>query len=321
VDKETLSNYGWIVICTLVLAVMIALATPFGEYVKDAVWSTTNGLNDTLNKNMQIVGLSNSNNENVTDKYDNVILSIKDLEFYDDGDGYIYTDMLIEELQFKNPIIEGTKINIIVGDKIIETTWKVDPNDKHDGYYFGNLSFEYSYEDDTGETFYGHFCPACSSYFSFITEGSGPSDTFNSDFEIRYAEDYISWISEQKLYLLGRGSGQGSGYQKFYAYYFNDIAGFKLPSETESFSLKFNETTYENLHISYFADSDSGETICYIGNLSIYNSNWNNTGEDFCIFFGLEDSYLMNLGGYEVIFITHTDGEPIVSLQQALPKL
>ena len=60
-DKETLSNYGWIVICTLVLAVMIALATPFGEYVKDAVWSTTNGLNDTLNKNMEIVGLNGSN--------------------------------------------------------------------------------------------------------------------------------------------------------------------------------------------------------------------------------------------------------------------
>ena len=29
-DKETLSNYGWVVICVLVLVVMIALATPFG---------------------------------------------------------------------------------------------------------------------------------------------------------------------------------------------------------------------------------------------------------------------------------------------------
>jgi hypothetical protein len=61
VDKETLSNYGWIVICTLVLAVMLALATPFGEFIRDGVWSTTNGLNDTLNKNMEIVGLSGSN--------------------------------------------------------------------------------------------------------------------------------------------------------------------------------------------------------------------------------------------------------------------
>ena len=62
-DKETLSNYGWIVICTLVLAVMIALATPFGEYIKAGVWSTTNGLNDTLNKNMEIAGLNNDNDD------------------------------------------------------------------------------------------------------------------------------------------------------------------------------------------------------------------------------------------------------------------
>jgi hypothetical protein len=67
-DKETLSNYGWIVICTLVLAVMLALATPFGEFIRDGVWSTTNGLNDVLNKNMEIAGLSDSNDsvENTT---------------------------------------------------------------------------------------------------------------------------------------------------------------------------------------------------------------------------------------------------------------
>ena len=59
-DKETLSNYGWVVICTLVIAIMIALATPFGEYISAGVWSTTNGLNDTLNKNMEIAGLSGS---------------------------------------------------------------------------------------------------------------------------------------------------------------------------------------------------------------------------------------------------------------------
>lgn len=45
-DKETLSNYGWIVICVMVLAVMIALATPFGSFVSEAVQSTTKGLFD-----------------------------------------------------------------------------------------------------------------------------------------------------------------------------------------------------------------------------------------------------------------------------------
>ena len=45
-DKETLSNYGWIVICVLVLAVMLALATPFGNFISTAVKSTTQGLFD-----------------------------------------------------------------------------------------------------------------------------------------------------------------------------------------------------------------------------------------------------------------------------------
>ena len=43
-DKETLSNYGWVVICVLVLVVMIALATPFGNYIAQAVKHTTEGL-------------------------------------------------------------------------------------------------------------------------------------------------------------------------------------------------------------------------------------------------------------------------------------
>lgn len=46
-DKETLSNYGWIVICVLVLAVMIALATPFGSYVADGFKAAYNGFGDT----------------------------------------------------------------------------------------------------------------------------------------------------------------------------------------------------------------------------------------------------------------------------------
>ena len=43
-DKETLSNYGWVVICVLVLVVMIALATPFGKYIAEAVKNTTTAL-------------------------------------------------------------------------------------------------------------------------------------------------------------------------------------------------------------------------------------------------------------------------------------
>ena len=48
-DKQTLSNYGWLVVVTLVLAIMLALATPFGSYVGDGVVSVANGFVGTSN--------------------------------------------------------------------------------------------------------------------------------------------------------------------------------------------------------------------------------------------------------------------------------
>jgi hypothetical protein len=58
-DKETLSNYGWVVICVLVLVVMIALATPFGKYIAEAVKNTTEGL-FTVSKNALNAGLKDA---------------------------------------------------------------------------------------------------------------------------------------------------------------------------------------------------------------------------------------------------------------------
>ena len=64
-DKETLSNYGWIVICILVLAIMIALATPFGQFVANGVQVTVDGLTEVLNKSKSIAGLDNDGNDNI----------------------------------------------------------------------------------------------------------------------------------------------------------------------------------------------------------------------------------------------------------------
>lgn len=61
-DKETLSNYGWIVICVLVLAVMIALASPFGNFVADAVKSTAQGLFDTNQNALDAAGITIDDN-------------------------------------------------------------------------------------------------------------------------------------------------------------------------------------------------------------------------------------------------------------------
>ena len=43
-DKETLSNYGWIVILVLILSVLLALATPFGNFVAEGFKAAYVGL-------------------------------------------------------------------------------------------------------------------------------------------------------------------------------------------------------------------------------------------------------------------------------------
>ena len=66
-DKETLSHYGWIVVLILVLSVMLALATPFGDYVGDGVVSIARGFVGTGD-----TALSDDNIDNLGDKYENM---------------------------------------------------------------------------------------------------------------------------------------------------------------------------------------------------------------------------------------------------------
>ena len=56
-DKQTLSNYGWIVICVMFLAVMLAFASPFGKFVAGAVQSTTQGLFDVNQNALDAAGI------------------------------------------------------------------------------------------------------------------------------------------------------------------------------------------------------------------------------------------------------------------------
>ena len=128
-DKNTLSNYGWIVIAVLVLSVMIALATPFGQYVEQGVRSTTTGLFDTSEKAMNVVGMSASDGD-FEDGYTSTgsssepeqVVGSATFEWYYDGANYILEDKTLtwEELQltenitkygFATPPISNTSIN------------------------------------------------------------------------------------------------------------------------------------------------------------------------------------------------------------------
>lgn len=62
-DKETLSHYGWIVILVLILAVLLALASPFGMFIADGIKATTAGLWDTQWGAMSAVGIILPNEE------------------------------------------------------------------------------------------------------------------------------------------------------------------------------------------------------------------------------------------------------------------
>ena len=57
-DKETLSNYGWIVILVLILAVMLALATPFGNFIAGAIKATTAGFFSVNQEAMGVAGIT-----------------------------------------------------------------------------------------------------------------------------------------------------------------------------------------------------------------------------------------------------------------------
>ena len=69
-DKQTLSHYGWIVIVVLVLAVMLAFATPFGTYVGDAVVATTKGFGSITEHNLNEDNIKNQGDK-WEDKFEN----------------------------------------------------------------------------------------------------------------------------------------------------------------------------------------------------------------------------------------------------------
>lgn len=68
-DKQTLTNYGLIVVTTLVLVIMIAFTTPFGTYVSNAVKSTTQGLFDVHKHSMNDIDVV-IDNQQFDDTYD-----------------------------------------------------------------------------------------------------------------------------------------------------------------------------------------------------------------------------------------------------------
>ena len=88
-DKQTLSNYGWIVICILVLSVMLALATPFGTFCANGFKATYTGFEYTGNKALKTVlpGSGNDDGGNTPDTPDVPVAASCGIEGHYEGDG------------------------------------------------------------------------------------------------------------------------------------------------------------------------------------------------------------------------------------------
>jgi hypothetical protein len=72
-DKETLSQYGWAIICIVVLAILIGLATPFGNFIEDSVLNATGSFDEKIQSDLGIES-SDSNGpetfEQIASKYE-----------------------------------------------------------------------------------------------------------------------------------------------------------------------------------------------------------------------------------------------------------
>ncbi len=92
-DKQTLSNYGWLVIITLVLAVMLVFATPFGKYVGNGVVSIASGFVDASDSAVDEENIA-KNEEKWANKLAsnslNVIGTIPEGATYIGADGVVY---------------------------------------------------------------------------------------------------------------------------------------------------------------------------------------------------------------------------------------
>ena len=120
-DKQTLSQYGWIVVAILVLTVMIALATPFGKYIEQGVQNTVQGLFDTEQKALGAAGMviqdayiDQTNEANIL--YDRVYESVETNAagiWHRDGSITLYHDALgaTFSIPASDVIIEGNTVS------------------------------------------------------------------------------------------------------------------------------------------------------------------------------------------------------------------
>ena len=136
-DRETLSNYGWIAIATLVLVVLLALATPFGTYISNGIISVSRSYNTVAEKKM-----SEENLNKTQTKFESVIKTNKTTEDTTRASGTLIPTGAKYTIKASNimlnTILEGNGVNVFpdtpaTGDTYEEGDYKYTYNKGVDG--------------------------------------------------------------------------------------------------------------------------------------------------------------------------------------------
>ena len=129
-DKSTLSNYGWIVIVTLVLAVMLALATPFGTFVGK-------GASNVIKTFVQ-------SSDNAVDE-DNIDTQSEQWDVYLNDNEYNHLLGIHEGGTYTT--VGGETVTSAIGDGIVNFPSR-EPQ-VGDTYVYGDYEYKYGYECKT----------------------------------------------------------------------------------------------------------------------------------------------------------------------------
>lgn len=131
-DKQTLSNYGWIVVLTLILAVLLALASPLGSFIAGAFKATYAGFDMAAGNALNVIGIGNGGGagdaqENKLAKptlnWNGAIMTInpvENAEYYDiyvDGEllgSFESADIIGNEADFADVLEDGTYMIYVI---------------------------------------------------------------------------------------------------------------------------------------------------------------------------------------------------------------
>jgi hypothetical protein len=136
-DKQTISHYGWIIVVTMIMSVMLAFATPFGQFVGKAVYNSVEGLGETSEKAISeenIQEMENKWNDKIEDMAtDTKLIHLKQSGIIPEGGKY-YTNVTS-----KNDLtISGYTEEIIAGEEFPV------PSDG-DVYIYEDYQYRYNY--------------------------------------------------------------------------------------------------------------------------------------------------------------------------------